>query len=553
MEFLRPFRTVGQLNEVERIKLARHPLDVYDAVIDRYAKEGPDAIAAVAGEAERLKWVGLYPQRQGGDAFMLRIKVPGGLLNARQARTIGEIADELARGPEPNPVFGDGFCDLTTRQDVQLHWIRIEDVPEIWQRLASVGVVTVQACGDSARNVLCCPVSGVDADEVFDASPVAQAISGFFTGNREYANLPRKFKISVTGCREDCAQAEINDIGMWPARTVDGTVGLNVLVGGGLSDGPRMASDIDVFVRPGQAVEITRAIAQLYGELGNRENRGICRMRYLVQELGPEGFRAELAARCGFPLVRAGEHLTKRYRGDHVGVHAQIDPGRYYVGLSVTVGRMSGRDLIEAARLAETYGDGQLRLATDQNLVLTGVPEDRLDDLLAEPLLRVHSPNPGPFARGVAACTGSEFCRFAVVETKARAAQWARFLDDELGAEWSGTNGGSNGDDIVRLHFSGCSASCAQPQIADIGFRGETAQLPDRISEAVDIGLGGSLGSEARFGDWVEGAKPVDDVPDALVRVLRRYRAERGDDEPFHQWSRRVANAELRATLKGSD
>jgi ferredoxin-nitrite reductase len=305
-------------------------------------------------------------------------------------------------------------------------------------------------------------------------------------------------------------------------------------------------------VRPEQAVELTRAIAQLYGELGNRENRGICRMRYLVQELGPEGFRAELGARSAVPLVPAGEQLTRRYRGDHVGVHAERERGRFYVGLNVTVGRMSGWDLIQAARLAETYGDGGLRLATDQNLVLTGVSEDRLDDLLAEPLLEVHSPNPGPFARGAAACTGSEFCRFAVVETKARALKWARFLDDELGADWSEANGGSNGDGIVRMHFSGCSASCAQPQIADIGFRGETAHLPDRISEAVDIGLGGSLGAEAGFIDWVEGAKPVDDVPDALVRVLRRYRAERRPDEPFHRWSRRVANADLRATLNGS-
>jgi ferredoxin-nitrite reductase len=552
MEFLRPFRTVGQLNEVERIKLARHPLDVYQAVIDRYANEGPDAIAAVDGEQERLKWVGLYPQRQGGDAFMVRIKVPGGRVSALQARTIGEIAEEFARGPEPNPLFGDAYCDLTTRQDVQLHWVHIGDVPEMWRRLESVGMVTVQACGDSARNVLCCPVAGIDAAEVFDASPVAAAISNFFTGNREYANLPRKFKMSVTGCVEDCAQAEINDIGMWPARTEDGTVGFNVLVGGGLSDGPRMASDIDVFVRPEQAVELTRAIAQVYGELGNRENRGICRMRYLVQELGPEGFRAELAARSAVPLDPAGEQLTRRYRGDHVGVHAERQPGRFYVGLSVTVGRMSGRDLIEAARLAETYGDGGLRLATDQNLVLTGVPEDRLDDLLAEPLLGVHTPSPGPFTRGAAACTGSEFCRFAVVETKARALQWARFLDDELGDDWNGANGQSNGDGIVRMHFSGCPASCAQPQIADIGFRGETAHLPDRISEAVDIGMGGSLGAEAGFIDWVEGAKPVDDVPEALVRVLRRYRAERRPDEPFHRWSRRLANADLRATLNGS-
>src|SRR6266508_6378121 len=349
MEFLRKEQT---LNQIERWKLERHPLDVREAVIERYALEGPAAIDQVPGEAERLKWVGLYPQRQGGDAFMVRIKIPGGQMVAEQARTIGEVADELARGPVPNPVFGQGFLDLTTRQDIQLHWIRIGDVPEIWRRLEAVGITTIQACGDSARNVLCCPVSGLDADEVVDAYPVARAISDYFTGNREYANLPRKFKMSVTGCREDCANAEINDVGMWPARLADGTVGFNLLVGGGLSDGPRMASEIDVFVLADQAVELTRAIAQLFGELGNRESRWTCRMRYLVQELGPEGFRRELEQSAAFPLTPAGEALTRRHRGDHVGVHRQRQPGLHYVGLSVTVGRMSGRNLVAAARLA---------------------------------------------------------------------------------------------------------------------------------------------------------------------------------------------------------
>jgi ferredoxin-nitrite reductase len=239
---MRFLREQQNLNQVERWKLERHPLDVHQAIIDRYASEGPDAIASVPGEMERLKWVGLYPQRQGGDAFMMRIKLPGGRLDAAQARVIGQIATEHARGPTPNPLFGQGFLDLTTRQDIQLHWVKIGAVPEIWRRLEEVGVVTIQACGDSARNVLCCPVSGLDADEVVEAYPVARAISGFFTGNREYANLPRKFKMSVTGCREDCAQAEINDIGLWPARLDDGTVGFNALVGGGLSDGPRTST-----------------------------------------------------------------------------------------------------------------------------------------------------------------------------------------------------------------------------------------------------------------------------------------------------------------------
>jgi ferredoxin-nitrite reductase len=543
---MRYLRKIKELNQVEQWKLERHPLDVRDAVVDRYAREGPEAIKTVPGEVERLKWVGLYPQRQGGDAFMLRIKIPGGRLDAAQARVIGQVADEFARGPAPNPVFGDAYLDITTRQDIQLHWIRIGAVPEIWARLEAVGMTTVQACGDSARNVLCCPVSGLDADEVLAAHPVAQAISDFFTGNREYANLPRKFKLSVTGCREDCAQAEINDIGLWPARLGDGTVGFNVLVGGGLSDGPRMASDIDVFVvpDPGRVVEVFRAIAQLFSELGNRENRGLARMRYLVQELGPERFRAELAERTAFPLDPAGEALTRRYRGDHIGVHPQRQPGLSYVGLNVTVGRMSGRNLVEAARLAGEYGDGGLRLATDQNLILTGVPAERVEALLAESLLATHSPSPGAFERGVVACTGNEFCRFALVETKARAATWARELDRRLGPDEAG-------DGIVRMHFSGCPASCAQPQIADIGFRGETAHRDDRIVEAVDVGLGGSLGIDAAFVDWVEGAKPVDEVPEALAALLTRYRAERRDGEAFHQWARRLPNAELRAILQG--
>ena len=384
MRFLRKDQT---LNKVEKIKQERHPLEVYGAIIDTYSKD-LSAMDAVPGEVERLKWVGIYPQKQGGDAFMMRIKIPGGVLTPEQTRVIGKIAADFARGPHPNPHFGNNFLDLTTRQDVQMHWIKMENVPEIWRRLEEAGITTVQACGDSARNVLCCPVSGLGHEEAIDAYPVAQAISAYFTGNREYANLPRKFKMSVTGCLEDCAQAEINDVGMLPARLEDGTLGFNLRVGGGLSDGPRMASDIDVFVRPEEAVEITRGIAQVFGELGDRENRWTARMRYLVQELGPESFREELAKRVSVELTPAGEELTKRYRGDHIGVHPQrrgSSRGRggsrtalYYVGLNVPVGRMSGEHFEEAGRLAGEYGDG-VRLATDQNLIITGVPEERLD------------------------------------------------------------------------------------------------------------------------------------------------------------------------------
>jgi ferredoxin-nitrite reductase len=266
-------------------------------------------------------------------------------------------------------------------------------------------------------------------------------------------------------------------------------------------------------------------------------------MRYLVQELGPEGFRAELEKRVAFPLTPAGEDLTKRYRGDHVGVHPQKEEGLYYVGLSVPVGRMSGEQFEEAGRLAGEYGS-EVRLATDQNLVISGVPEERLDGLLAEPLLERYSPKPGPFSRGVVACTGSEFCRFAIVETKIRAVEWAREMDERVGD--------SVGQEAVRMHFSGCSASCAQPQIGDIGFRGETAKTRDAIVEGVDIGLGGSLGRDAAFIDWVEGAKPADDVPDALVEVFERFGEERRSGERFHEWARRKPNKELRKLLRSA-
>jgi ferredoxin-nitrite reductase len=549
MRFLRD----GQaLNKVEKIKLERHPLEVYRAIIETYSKDLA-AMEEVPGEVERLKWVGIYPQRGGGgggdgdggdggdDAFMMRVKIPGGILTPEQSRVIGKIAANFANGPIPNPHFGNNFLDLTTRQDVQMHWIKMGDVPEIWRTLEEVGITTVQACGDSARNVLCCPVSGLGHEEVIDAYPLVRAISEYFTGNREYANLPRKFKMSVTGCLEDCAQAEINDIGMLPARLEDGTVGFNVRVGGGLSDGPRMASDIDAFVEAAGVVEITRAIAQVYGELGNRENRWTARLRYLVHELGPEGFREELEKRLCIPLIPAGKELTKRYRGDHVGVHPQKEQGLYYVGLNVPVGRMSGEHFEEAGRLAQEYGS-DIRLATDQNLIITGVSEERLEDLLSEPLLKRYSPSPGAFERGVVACTGSEFCRFGIVETKIRALQWAREMDRRVG---------DPGQEAVRMHFSGCSASCAQPQIGDIGFRGETAKKGETIVEGVDIGLGGSLGRDAAFIDWVEGAKPAQEVPEALVRVFERFGEERREGERFHEWARRQPNVKLREILGG--
>jgi ferredoxin-nitrite reductase len=544
MRFLRPYRHLNELNPIEQMKLDRHPFEVAEAIVSEYSSKGVDALMAVPGEVERLKWVGLYPQKQGGDAFMMRIKVPGGVLTAPQVREIGFAAEAFAEGPEEHPLFGNRYADITTRQTIQLHWLTMADIPRMWQRFAAVGLTTLQACGDCARNVTCCPVSGVDRNEVVPALPVAQAISDFFTGNREYANLPRKFKIAIAGCTEDCSRVEINDIGLWPARRRDGSIGFNVLAGGGLSDGERFGSDLDISIASEQAVELTRAIAQVFGEIGNREHRGLARMRYLVQELGPEGYRQALADRVRFELEPAGEELTTSFRGDHVGVHPQVQEGLNYVGLSVPVGRIAGRELIEMARLAELYGDGTIRFGIDQNAIVSGIPTNKVDAFLAEELLERLSPAAGPFTRGIVTCTGSEFCRYAIVETKERAVRWAADLDSRL------ATAGVRDLPPIRTHFSGCSASCAQPQIGDIGLRGDTAHVGDRIEEGVDIGLGGTLGPEASFIDWISGAVPVTAVPDALERVATSFASGRAAEESFASWVRRTSNDTLRSMIE---
>ncbi|ELY98759.1 nitrite/sulfite reductase [Natrialba aegyptia] len=557
------------MNTVEHWKQEKHPLDIIEDVKE-YANEGLsfDEIEDRAGDGEweRLKWAGMYSHGKQRGYFMVRTKVPGGALRPEQAAVVGKVADEYATAPEEfggaqqNDLWGDAFVDITTRQDFQMHWIELEDVPEIWEKYDEAGLTTIQGCGDSARNVLGCPAAGLDHHEVFDAQPVIDAVSEFFTENREYANLPRKFKLTITGCREDCAQSQINDVGLTPARKeIDGEryYGFHARVGGGLSDGPRMASPLDVFVRPEDAVEFCRAVAQVFKEVGDRHNRGVCRMRYLVEEMGPENFERAIRDRATVPLRSRGEDLTEGYTGDHVGVHEQRNDDLRYVGFNVVGGRMGGDELVEAARAAKKYGtdDTTIRLATDQNFLITHVPEENVDDLLAEPFAAEYQPDPGPFSRGAVGCTGSEFCNYGIIETKKRVKRWARELDDRIDTP--------DDLDVVRMHMSGCSASCAQPQIADIGFRGETVQVDDdehstneegdTIVEGMDVGLGGSLGIDNEFVDWVETAVPADAVIPALERLFAAYTDDRRDGERFYEWCRRVDNDRLRAVMQRAD
>ncbi|QFU81967.1 nitrite/sulfite reductase [Natronorubrum aibiense] len=555
------------MNAVERHKQEKHPLDVIDDVYDYAAADlSFEEIEARAGDGEweRLKWAGMYAQKQEG-YFMIRTKVPGGKLTPEQAEVIGEVTDELAAAPEKyggeaqNELWGDAYLDITTRQDIQKHWIRIEDVPVMWERYDEVGLTTVQGCGDSARNVLGCPAAGLDDHECFDAQPVVEAVSEFFTGNREYANLPRKFKLTITGCAHDCAQSQINDVGLVPAKKEIGgsyLYGFHARVGGGLSDGPRMGSELDVFVPPEDAVEFTRAVAQTFKELGDRTNRGVCRMRYLVEQLGPETFEAAVRDRCTVNLPESGQHLTVGYQGDHVGVHDQKQDGLQYVGFNVIAGRMGGDEFAQAAHAAKRYGteDASIRLATDQNFLISHIPAENVADLLEEPFAADYQPDPGAFARGAVGCTGSEFCNYAIIETKKRTKRWARELDERIDVP----------DDIeaIRMHMSGCSASCAQPQIADIGFRGETVKLEDTdgpndegddLVEGMDVGLGGSLGVDNEFLDWIEHAVPADAVIPALEHLFDAYADDRHDSERFYEWCRRVDNEQLRTIMQDAD
>jgi ferredoxin-nitrite reductase len=582
------------MNTVEQWKQEKHPLDVIEDV-RRYAEEEMtfEEIEAEAGggEWERLKWAGMYAHGNHDDYFMVRTKVPGGRLTPEQAEVVGEVADEYATAPEEfggseqNPIWGDAFLDITTRQDVQMHWIEVEDVPDIWSRYDDVGLTTVQGCGDSARNVLGCPAAGLDDHECFDAQPVVDAVSEFFTENREYANLPRKFKMTITGCRQDCAQSQINDVGLVPARKsidVSGEAGgssdssdggeeyygFHARVGGGLSDGPRMASTLDVFVRPEDAVEFCRAVAQTFKELGDRNNRGVCRMRYLVEQMGPEKFEEAVRDRCAVDLRERGVDLTEGYTGDHVGVHDQREDGPKYVGFNVIGGRMGGDEFAQAARAAREYGteDSTVRLATDQNFLISHVPEENVEDLLSEPWAQDYQPDPGPFSRGAVGCTGSEFCNYGIIETKNRVRRWAKELDERIDTP--------EDLEVVRMHMSGCSASCAQPQIADIGFRGETVKVetegnedddgeasetPRADGEAVDIvegmdfGLGGSLGADNEFLNWVENAVPANAVIPALEQLFEAYVDERHDGERFYEWCRRVDDSRLRDVMQEAE
>jgi len=546
--------------DVENWKSEVYGNEVRDRLFE-FAEEGYDSIPDDERDAwfERFKWWGLYHQRNGQEGyFMLRIGTPNGVLEPGQLRVVGEIADEYARGPGTNPVFGDAYADFTTRQSIQLHWIELSDVPAIFEKLEANGLSTQQACGDSWRNIVGNPVAGKDGQEVIDAWPVIRDLNERFKGNDDHANLPRKWKVSVTGSADGSGQGDINDLAFEPAyKSVDGdgdasgdAVGFNVRVGGGLArNEPRFARDIDVWVPPERVPDVAGGLSALFRDHGDREDRYNARVKFLVDEWGAEEVRETLQAEyVDFELETAGRDVREEYtynagegeRNDLIGVHDQKD-GANFVGLNVLVGRMGAADVLDLADLAAEYGSGEVRLSQRQNVIVTDVPDDALDAFLDEPLLDDYSPYPSPFMRGSVACTGTEFCSLSIVETKNRQVRFARWLKENVDLP--------DGVDEFHVHLSGCTASCAQPQIADVSLRGMKTRKDGEPVEALDVGLGGGLGEDPGFARWVTQRVPVDEVPGAIANLIDSFADERDEGESFRAFVARHDEDELDALV----
>ncbi|SFR88176.1 ferredoxin-nitrite reductase [Halomicrobium zhouii] len=512
--------------------------------LEEFAENGWESIPEEEREEwfSRFKFWGVFHHRGGQESyFMMRLTNCGGVLEPGQLQAIGEVARDYAKGPVENPEFGNGWVDFTTRQSIQLHWLKLEDIPEIWEKLEAVGVSSRSAGGDTMRNISGCPVAG-KADEYVESRELLDEIQAGIRGDDALCNMPRKFNISVSGCRQGCAQDSINDIGLEPAHTVvDGeeVKGFNVRVGGGLGGRePRPARSLDVFVRRDQAYETVRTFVELYHEEGDRQNRSKNRARFFVDDWGTEKIREEMVERLSFEPARAGTNFRGEYtynagkpaeRGahDHVGVYDQQDD-RNYVGLSVPVGRMPAEDAIELADLADAYGSGEVRLTRRQNPLIMNVPDGNLKNLLTEPLLDTYTPEPNPFEQGAMACTGTEFCSIALTETKARTARLLRWLGEHVDVP----------DDVdrIKIHYSGCTADCGQAMTADIGLQGMRARKDGEMVEAMDVGVGGGIGEEPTFIDWVRQRVPADEVPGMIANLVEAYAALREDGQTFREW-----------------
>jgi sulfite reductase (ferredoxin) len=531
----------------ERLKREKNPWAVFDEV-RQFAREGR---ASVVPEWANFyfKWWGIYTQGDGAGAtggkggeglateyFMMRIGIPNGILTSHQMRVIGELTRKHARN----------LADITVRQAIQLHWLTIESLPEVVDALDAIGLSPKGACGDVVRNVTGCPLAGVAADEIIDASPLARDVSRMLSGNADFYNLPRKFKISVTGCPSWCSHPEVNDIAL-TAVEHNGQVGYSLRVGGGLSKDPHLAVRLDAFVLPEQVLPVVRAIAEIFREQQVlRDSRDRARLKFLFLRFGwtAKTFLDEIHARIDFKLLPAvPERVPDDVYRDHSGIHPQRTPGLSYVGASVLRGRLSGDQLVAAADLADAYGSGALRTTVSQNFVIVDVPNHKTAELAGKlNLLDIHVDG-SSFWRGAIACTGTEFCKLAITETKG----FTRWLVDELEDRLPGF------DQQLRLHVTGCSNGCGQHWIADIGLEGKKIKHQGALVDAYYFCLGGSVGLYAAISEPAGYRALATDVPDSIERLLRQYLSTRNQGENLRAWFTRHTNEELHAYLSGGE
>ncbi|MBE5229628.1 MAG: ferredoxin--nitrite reductase [Microcystis aeruginosa PMC 728.11] len=492
------------LNKFEKFKAEKDGLAIKDE-LDHFAQIGWEAMDKTDLEY-RLKWVGVFYRPVTPGKFMMRLRVPNGIISGEQMRVLGEIVQRYG---------DDGNADITTRQNLQLRGIRIEDIPDIFQRLKSVGMTSVQSGMDNVRNITGSPMAGLDADELIDTRELVQKVQDMITncgqGNYQFTNLPRKFNIAIEGGRDNSVHAEINDIAFVPGYK-EGELGFNVVVGGFFSAKRcEAAIPMNVWVRPNQeVVDLCRGILEVYRDNGLRANRQKSRLMWLIDEWGIEEFRTRVANHLGYPLATAAEKDAIDWeKRDHLGVFPQKQEGLSYIGLCVPVGRLFADDMFDLARIAEVYGSGELRLTVEQNVIIPNIAAENMATLLTEPLLAKFTPNPTPLQRALVSCTGAQFCNFALIETKNKAVDLISQLDAELNIPRG-----------VRMHWTGCPNSCGQPQVADIGLMGTKARKDGKTVEGVDLYMGGKVGKDAHLGSCVQKGIPCEDLKSVLTSIL---------------------------------
>ena len=530
------------LNANEQSKKDDSPLNVRARIETVYAPGGFASIDP-ADLRGRFKWYGLYTQRRPGvdggktatlaphelddEYFMLRIRIDGGALTTEQLRVIGQISVDFARDT----------ADVTDRQNVQLHWVRIEDVPEIWRRLETVGLDTTEACGDCPRVILGSPVAGIAADEIIDPTPAIADIRERYVGDPEFANLPRKFKTAITGHPSQDVVPEVNDIAFVGVEHPEHGPGFDLWVGGGLSTNPMLAQRLGAWVPRDEVAEVWAGVCGIFRDYGYRRLRTRARIKFLVADWGTEKFRRVLEEEYLHRALADGPApVTPERTGDHIGVHEQRD-GRRFVGLATLAGRVSGSTLVALADVAEAHGSTRVRTTPMQKLLVLDLAPDRVDSLLAACEELGLSARPGAWRRSVMACTGIEFCKLAIVETKAQAARVVAELESRLGAL----------DSPVTVHLNGCPNSCARIQVADIGLKGQLVPGPTGdLVEGFQVHLGGGLALDAGFGRKLRGHKvTAAELPDYVERVAKAFTAERTDGERFAQWVGRADESAL--------